>query len=862
MTTTTNTLTESVWDSVLATLKERIEQEEFTTWFKPLSFIEMDGNCLKLKAADAVFEDWILNNYAEDLNESMQEAGLSGIRLEFEIADKPLPPTPKEKITTRRRRSTSDSQSVSQETFEMPVAEAVEKGTLGSLISYEEAIARALEAGLTRDHFVLPQHKLIFSAMFTIHLNGGQVNPLAVVDYLRTQHKLDEVGGQSALSELVQGAANLTSLSSLVEQLNVVRYKRKALENAVKLQRMASNGASTADIEDLLDSFERSNAQTQAYAATPSGMILRKASKYGFGTEADKLTNFNATIVSEQIEDDGSQDEQRVFELQCDLNGDRYLIRVPASKFAAMSWPTAQLGAKAIVYPGKESQARTAIQTLSRNIRTLTVYTHTGWRLIDGVWSYLHSGGAITPTGNRTDVAIRLPSNLRMFHLPDPPVEPQIPETDAVADAFNTVFTFMNAFPKFATIPLLGGIFAAVLGSLNYSIYVLGESGSFKSELTALGQSFFGPGFNSSNFPANWTNDSVNNLLAKMFLAKDAWLVIDDFVTIGQKLYDDKQHAKAEQILRAAANRSGRGRAGTKGSVADGPSKDPRGMLVSSGETLPNGGSLQNRTFIVTLKKGDIKKQNLSAMQRLRGEGKFAASLSAFIHFIAGDYEQIIKDFKARCEQLRDELLASTDEANQNHARQPTTLTHLAASWEVWLKAAETKRVITSAQKEELWREVWKTLVQQIDSQKDQQSTQNPADYFLVLLRSALLAGKAHLATVEGKEPQTPYRYGWRNKQPLGQCVGWVESPYIYLQPENSYQIAAAQAISLGEGIPINQKILFERMDDRGMLAKKEAGHGRQARVPVIRAKAYVIAESLLFEDEKQTFHQTLGVIS
>lgn len=842
-----------IWQTILFEIQTRINEESFTSWFKPIVFIELNGTTLKLQVPDKVFEEWILNNYYEALTESLEAAGLADASIVFEVAPKQKP-APKEpsSITSRRRKQTGNAQTLAQEVFEMPVAEAVEKGILGALISVEGAMPRALESGLTRDHFVISHHKTLFSAMLSIHLNGGHINQVGLTDYLRTQHKLDEIGGVATLFVLIDLAPGLTSLSTLIEQLNVVRYKRKALENAVKVQRMASNGASITDIEGLIDSFERSTAEAQSYAATPTGMILRKASKYGFGTEGEKLANFSARITSEQREDDGSEDEQRVFELECDLKGERILIRVPASKFGAMGWPTAQLGARAIVYPGKESQARAAIQTLSRNIRTQTVYTHTGWRQIDGVWSYLHSGGAITPAGNRTDVSIRLPSSLRAFNLPEPPTDPQIPNADKVAEAYNTVFTFMNAFPKWATIPLLGGVFAAVLGSLNYSIYVLGESGSFKSELTMLGQGFFGAGFNTSNFPANWTNDSVNNLLAKMFTAKDAWLVIDDFVTIGQKLYDDKQHAKAEMILRAAANRSGRGRAGTKGNVAEGTAKDPRGLVVSSGETLPNGGSLQNRTLIITVKVGDIDIQNLTSMQRMRKEGKFAASLSAFIHFIASDYQKIIGDFNARCDQLRDDLLAKTDKTKKQHSRQPTTLTHLAASWEVWLKAAEAKGVITPERKEELWKEIWKTLVEQIDSQKEKQSTQHPADYFLILLRSALLSGKAHLATVEGLQPESPVRYGWRNKQPLGECAGWVDGPYIYLQPETAYKTAASQGISLGEGLPINQKILFERLDERGMLVKKDVGRGRQARVPVIRTDAYVIAKTALFDDETE----------
>ena len=764
-------------------------------------------------------------------------------------------------VSKQSKKRPKPAPTISEPQIELPMAEAIERSLLGLFLHWTQSegeknnvlFARAIDAGLNRDHFAVRSNRTVFNAMFSIHLNSGVIHLTTVLEYLRTQHQLDEIGGPVQLHiYLEEKPFGPSALSSLIEQLDVVRYKRKALQNSVKLQQMASNGASITDIEELLDSFERSSTQTQAYAATPTGMVLRKASKYGFGTEADKLANFNARISSEQIEDDGSLDELRVFELECELKGRKILIRVPASKFVSMGWPTSMLGAEAIVFPGKESQARAAIQTLSRNIRKLTVYTHTGWRQIDGVWSYLHSGGAITPTGNRTDVTIRLPSSLRNFLLPEPPTDPQVPEADKVAEAFNTVLTFLTAFPKWVTIPILGSIFAAVLGSINYSIYVVGESGTFKSELTALGQSFFGAGFNSSNFPANWTNDTVNNLLAKMFTAKDAWLVIDDFVTIGQKMYDDKQHAKAEMILRAAANRSGRGRAGTSGNVAEGAAKEPRGIIISSGETLPNGGSLQNRTLIISLKKGDLPKTNLSAMQKLSQAGKLALSLSAFIQFIASDYEKIVAQFNARRIELRDDLLAKAEEGKQQHARQPTTLTHLAASWEVWIEAAVSKQILTDEEGKELWHQVWKTLVEAIDSQKEQQSTQHPADYFLTLLRSALLSGKAHLATVEGNQPETPNRYGWRNGQALGECAGWVDGPFIYLQPETSFKTAAAQGYSLGEGLPIGQKILFERLDERGYIVKKDKGRGRTARVPVIRADAIVIAKAALFDDENE----------
>lgn len=76
----------NIWESVLSAVEKRVNHESFTTWFKPIGFIEMDGALLKLKVPDRVFEDWILNNYWDILEESLDEAGISGCSIAFEVA--------------------------------------------------------------------------------------------------------------------------------------------------------------------------------------------------------------------------------------------------------------------------------------------------------------------------------------------------------------------------------------------------------------------------------------------------------------------------------------------------------------------------------------------------------------------------------------------------------------------------------------------------------------------------------------------------------------------------------------------------------------------------------------------------------
>jgi chromosomal replication initiator protein len=81
----------NLWDSVLSGVEKRVNHESFTTWFKPISFAGSDQNTIRLRVPDRVFEDWIVNNYSEVLEESLEEADLAGLTIKFEVASKVEP---------------------------------------------------------------------------------------------------------------------------------------------------------------------------------------------------------------------------------------------------------------------------------------------------------------------------------------------------------------------------------------------------------------------------------------------------------------------------------------------------------------------------------------------------------------------------------------------------------------------------------------------------------------------------------------------------------------------------------------------------------------------------------------------------
>ena len=77
----------NVWDSVLSAIEKRINHESFTTWFKPITFIGQDSATIHLGVPDRVFEDWILNNYRDVMDESLEEVSLSGYSIHFEVVN-------------------------------------------------------------------------------------------------------------------------------------------------------------------------------------------------------------------------------------------------------------------------------------------------------------------------------------------------------------------------------------------------------------------------------------------------------------------------------------------------------------------------------------------------------------------------------------------------------------------------------------------------------------------------------------------------------------------------------------------------------------------------------------------------------
>jgi hypothetical protein len=531
-----------------------------------------------------------------------------------------------------------------------------------------------------------------------------------------------------------------------------------------------------------------------------------------------ELTNFVAVITADVAHDDGVE-VRRVFELTAQLRGQVRRFSVPASQFATLNWTAEHLGAGAVVYPGQSNRehARTAIQLLSGDVPERRVYTHLGWRSINDEWVYLHAGGGIGAAGGVPGIEVHLPTALAGFVLPTPP------SGAGLADAVRASLGLLKVAPSSLAVPLHAAIYRAPLGGADFSEHLSGPSGYGKSELAALAQQHYGAGMDARHLPGAWSSTG-NALEALAFGAKDAVMVIDDFVPTGDRASIARSQRDADRVLRAQGNQSGRTRMRADGTLVQ--AKPPRGLVLSTGEDTPRGESLGSRLLVLEVGKDDVDWADLTSCQTDAVGGLYAQALAGYLRWLAPQYAAIQRELQRDTAQLRQVTITSAA-----HRRTPSLVANLAAAWRIFLRFAVEVGAVTEAEAREHWECGWRALVHAGAMQVQQQAAAEPVGRFLALLLAALGSGRAHIAAPDGRPPAAADAWGWRlvddgTWRPQGDRLGWIADEDLYLEPEACYAAVQRLAESGGEALPVGRRALQRRLRDQGLLLGTEPKRG------------------------------------
>jgi hypothetical protein len=476
------------------------------------------------------------------------------------------------------------------------------------------------------------------------------------------------------------------------------------------------------------------------YRATSKGLVWDRPTQNGI--VPTPLTNFTASIIADVAEDDGAE-RRRYFEIAASVNGRRAVFSVPSLQFAGMGWATEHLGAGAIVYPGFgiKDHARAAVQMLSGEVPTRHVYSHTGWRKLGDRWLYLHAGGAIGQDGQVGDIHVELTGSLEGRTLPEPP------EVEQLIEAIRASLKLWELAPETVSVPLHAATYRAALGNTDFSIHLSGPTGEGKSELAALCQQHYGCELDARRL-TSWES-TENAIEAQAFQAKDQLMILDDFAPIGSSYDVQRCHKKADRVLRAKGNASGRQRMRPDTTLR--PEKPPRALILSTGEDVPRGQSLRARMLVLELSPGDLDWEKFTQSQRAAAGGLHARAMSSFVRWLAPRYENLRGSLKQERAALREWAARSAQ-----HKRTLGIVADLALGLRHFLLFAHDAGALTANEAERLWLRGWAALGEAAAVQRQHQAAGEPTRRFCELLSAAIASGRAHVANPEGDAPEKP----------------------------------------------------------------------------------------------------------
>lgn len=583
------------------------------------------------------------------------------------------------------------------------------------------------------------------------------------------------------------------------------------------------------------------------------------------------ICNFSARIVDEINYDDGSLGAG-VYRIKGGMKQGKNdkepsplpTIEVLKEDYRAMNWVEKWRNGP-VIYAGKSEDVRVATKVYSGKTPHTVVYTHMGWRKIDDNWYYLHHGGFIGTTKPKMTIETDLGNvagedNISIFQdynlFVDRNGKP-LSNYDK-KKAARASLNLLQLVPEEVSYPLLAAIFRAPLSealTVDLGMFVVGKTGTFKSQLTALAQAHFGAKWHGKHFPAGW--DGTTNSLTKMsFLAKDAIFTIDDYNPTGSSGQVKAYEAKAEAVFRAQANQSGRAR--MKASTGLRPSYYPRGLVLSSGEDMPKGHSLIARVIFLELRLGDICRRKLKAAQDLAKEGVYTQNMIGFLEWAAPQ----IGAWKTELPNILDELREQVYKTSKNtvHNRLLEQLANLYLGMMKQLEYYLAIGAINLDEKKQHLEKCWEVLKSLAFKQSGLQSVQDPVNQFIAVLSSLLATGKAHFEDLDGEAPKDCQKYGWReiqtsqgiNYHPQGDCIGWVkDSGEIYLDGQNAYRVVSKFAEDQKEDITMKRETLYKRMGERGLLlnCEKDRNTTRET-IKGKQKKVYQIPKKLIFDDE------------
>ena len=550
------------------------------------------------------------------------------------------------------------------------------------------------------------------------------------------------------------------------------------------------------------------------YKVTGNCLYEVKHNKQG---EYDKkLCNFTPWLVKEITVDDGVETTTRISLAGIHETG-RTLseIEIAAEDLGNFNWLHKNWGIDCILEPGNsvKDSIRYAIQTTAPGAERQTVYTVTGWRKINGAYHFLMPGDGeqtVFLAGKIQGYTMerRLEENdigfLEDLLLKSPLVPPGILLT-LLAFAF---LTPLNHFLKLAGC------------EPKFVVFLTGKTGSRKSSLAALIQSFFGR-FTGTELPLSF-RDTLNSILPHTFALKDVLTCIDDFHPAGRQ-EETKLTASVQGIMRAYGDRSGRGRLRADASPMD--ARPPQGNAIITGEFPPDiGESGTARYFGLELHDGDVNLNELTFYQHRAAEGVLQRCMYGYLEWLKKSFlrnDETVGNFVLRLKNNFEAKRTAFQKSGIDcHGRVPEAVALLQMGMDMLLEYLE----LDGELEQELCDEVkqrFRNLLYQLAAEQAESIIQDkPTHKFIRKFHALLESGKVCVLDKNRPCDFVPQS-----------CVGYEDDEFFYLHSEVIHKEVRKLCDEQGESFTISQKSLQKMLAEEGFIETASGQNTKQVRI-------------------------------
>jgi hypothetical protein len=271
--------------------------------------------------------------------------------------------------------------------------------------------------------------------------------------------------------------------------------------------------------------------------------------------------------------------------------------------------------------------------------------------------------------------------------------------------------------------------------------------------------------FDRAHPPASW-EDSANSVEKLAFLAKDTVLWVDDFAPPSTASSGRELEPKAQRVIRAQGNLSGRRRVRSETSLR--PAYYPRGLILATGELHPSGQSTFARLFQLDVAAGDIVVEQLTVAQAQTA--RLCQAMAGYLRGLEPQLETRPTQWRAYWEQSRAEALSILT----NHPRHPEIYAYLGTAWRTFLDLAVGAGALSHGEADEHEQLGLEFIRIALSRQRVDAEAEDPVRRFLGIIREAFAkAGVSQKRRWPSPAARRPVGMGTTNRGRAAAACAW-----------------------------------------------------------------------------------------